>query len=151
MQDIVDSQGETQSGISKAIYLRDNEAMTGIHFVTDEKGRKIAVQIDLKKHGAALEGFWDGLISGGQGGGSNNRKSRPGTFEAHRIARRERRLATPRLLLTSRVAEISRCTSLEWWRVNTHAGSNPVPPLNSVSEFFNMHPCEQRMNEAQET
>jgi hypothetical protein len=37
--------------------------MTGIRFVTDEKGRKVAVQIDLKKHGAVLEDFWDGLIS----------------------------------------------------------------------------------------
>jgi len=37
--------------------------MNGIQFVTDEKGRKVAVQIDLKKHGAALEEFWDGLIS----------------------------------------------------------------------------------------
>jgi hypothetical protein len=37
--------------------------MTGIQFVTDEKGRKVAVQIDLKKHGARLEDFWDGLIS----------------------------------------------------------------------------------------
>jgi hypothetical protein len=36
--------------------------MTGIQFVTDEKGHKIAVQIDLKKHGAILEDFWDGLI-----------------------------------------------------------------------------------------
>jgi hypothetical protein len=37
--------------------------MTGIHFVTDERGRKVAVQIDLKKHGARLQDFWDGLIS----------------------------------------------------------------------------------------
>jgi hypothetical protein len=37
--------------------------MTGIQFVTDEKGRKVAVQIDLKKRGAKLEDFWDGLIS----------------------------------------------------------------------------------------
>jgi hypothetical protein len=37
--------------------------MIGIQFVTDEKGRKVAVQIDLKKHGAVLEDFWDGLIS----------------------------------------------------------------------------------------
>jgi hypothetical protein len=37
--------------------------MTGIQFVTDEKGRKVAVQIDLKKHGARLQDFWDGLIS----------------------------------------------------------------------------------------
>ncbi len=37
--------------------------MTGIQFVTDDKGKKIAVQIDLKKYGAILEDFWDGLIS----------------------------------------------------------------------------------------
>ena len=37
--------------------------MTGIRFVTDERGRKLAVQIDLKKYGAVLEDFWDGLIS----------------------------------------------------------------------------------------
>jgi hypothetical protein len=43
--------------------LKDNKIMTGIQFVTDEKGRKVAVQIDLKKYGAILEDFWDGLIS----------------------------------------------------------------------------------------
>ena len=37
--------------------------MTGIQFVTDAKGRKLAVQIDLKRYGAVLEDFWDGLIS----------------------------------------------------------------------------------------
>ena len=37
--------------------------MTGIQFVTDEKGRKVAIQIDLKKYGVVLEDFWDGLIS----------------------------------------------------------------------------------------
>jgi hypothetical protein len=37
--------------------------MNGIQFVTDQKGRKMAVQIDLKKYGALLEDFWDGLIS----------------------------------------------------------------------------------------
>jgi hypothetical protein len=37
--------------------------MTGIQFVTDEEGRKPAVQIDLKRYGAVLEDFWDGLIS----------------------------------------------------------------------------------------
>jgi hypothetical protein len=37
--------------------------MTGIQFVTDAKGRKVAVQIDLKRYGAVLEDFWDGLIS----------------------------------------------------------------------------------------
>ena len=37
--------------------------MTGIQFVTDEKGRQAAVQINLKKYGAVLEKFGDGLIS----------------------------------------------------------------------------------------
>jgi hypothetical protein len=37
--------------------------MTGIQFVTNEKGRKVAVLIDLKKHGTRLQDFWDGLIS----------------------------------------------------------------------------------------
>jgi hypothetical protein len=37
--------------------------MTGVQFVTDSKGRKVAVLIDLKKHGARLRDFWDGLVS----------------------------------------------------------------------------------------
>lgn len=37
--------------------------MSGIQFVTDEKGRRVAVQIDLKKYGAIWEEFWDGLVS----------------------------------------------------------------------------------------
>lgn len=37
--------------------------MTGIQYVTDDKGRKVAVQIDLKRYGSLLEDFWDGLIS----------------------------------------------------------------------------------------
>jgi hypothetical protein len=37
--------------------------MTGIQFVTDAMGRKVAVQIDLKRYGARLEDFWDGLVS----------------------------------------------------------------------------------------
>lgn len=36
---------------------------TGIQFVTDDKGRKTAVLIDLKKHGAIWQDFWDGLVS----------------------------------------------------------------------------------------
>jgi len=47
----------------EVVSLEDNEAMNGIQFVTDVKGRKVAVQIDLKKYGAVLEDFWDGLIS----------------------------------------------------------------------------------------
>jgi len=37
--------------------------MTGIQVVTDDKGRKVAVLIDLKKHGDRLQDFWAGLIS----------------------------------------------------------------------------------------
>jgi hypothetical protein len=37
--------------------------MTGIQFLTDEKGRKMAVQIDLRKHGALWEDFYDGIVS----------------------------------------------------------------------------------------
>jgi hypothetical protein len=37
--------------------------MTGVQFLTDDKGRKVAVLIDLKKHGARLADFWDGMVS----------------------------------------------------------------------------------------
>jgi hypothetical protein len=37
--------------------------MGGIQFVTDEKGRKVAVQIDLKKHRELWEEIEDVLIS----------------------------------------------------------------------------------------
>jgi len=37
--------------------------MTGIQFVTDEKGRKVAVQIDLRKYGSIWEDIWDGIVS----------------------------------------------------------------------------------------
>jgi len=37
--------------------------MTGIHFVTDAKGRKVAVQIDLRKHSEIWEEFEDVLVS----------------------------------------------------------------------------------------
>jgi hypothetical protein len=37
--------------------------MNGIQFITDDKGRKTSVVIDLKKHKALWEDFWDGLIS----------------------------------------------------------------------------------------
>jgi hypothetical protein len=43
--------------------MKDNIGVSGMQFVTDEKGRKVAVQIDLKKYGAVLEDSWDGLIS----------------------------------------------------------------------------------------
>jgi hypothetical protein len=37
--------------------------MTGIQFVTDDKGRRVAVQIDLKKHKALWEDLQDVLVS----------------------------------------------------------------------------------------
>jgi hypothetical protein len=37
--------------------------MIGIQYVTDEKGRKVAVQIDLAKHGELWEGVQDVLVS----------------------------------------------------------------------------------------
>ena len=37
--------------------------MTGIRFLTDEDGRKIAVQINLKTHGELWEDFYDALIA----------------------------------------------------------------------------------------
>lgn len=37
--------------------------MSGIQYGTDEKGRKVGVLIDLKKHGAIWKDFWDGLVS----------------------------------------------------------------------------------------
>ena len=37
--------------------------MTGIQFLTDEKGRKTAAVIDLKKHSALWEDIEDVLIS----------------------------------------------------------------------------------------
>jgi hypothetical protein len=41
----------------------ENRVMTGIQFITEEKGRKVAVQIDLRKHRALWEDFYDGLVS----------------------------------------------------------------------------------------
>ena len=37
--------------------------MTGIQFVTDDKGRKVAVQIDLKKHRALWADIAELLVS----------------------------------------------------------------------------------------
>ncbi len=36
--------------------------MTGIQYVTDEKGRPVAVQIDLKKHADLWEDFQDLMV-----------------------------------------------------------------------------------------
>jgi len=41
----------------------DGEKMKGIDFITDDKGRKKAAIIDLKKYGNEFEGFIDGMIA----------------------------------------------------------------------------------------
>jgi hypothetical protein len=37
--------------------------MTGIQYVTDEKGRKVAVQIDLRRHRLLWEDIQDALVA----------------------------------------------------------------------------------------
>ncbi len=37
--------------------------MKGISFLTDAKNKKVAVQIDLKKHGAIWEDFYDAIVA----------------------------------------------------------------------------------------
>ena len=59
--------------------------MTGVHFVTDEKGRKVAVQIDLKTHGAIWEDFRDGLVA------ETRRKEKSIPYQQYR----EKRLKSP--------------------------------------------------------
>jgi deoxyribodipyrimidine photolyase len=63
---------------------RAEAVVTGIQFLTDEKGRRVAVQIDLKKHGAIWEDFWDGLIS------ESRRKEKSVPYEQYRDRRLKR-------------------------------------------------------------
>ena len=58
--------------------------MTGIQFITDEKGRKTGVLIDLKKHGAVWEDFWDGLVA------ESRRKEKSIPYEQYRANRLKR-------------------------------------------------------------
>ena len=37
--------------------------MQGINYVTNEDGKRVAVLIDLKKHGEIWEDFYDGLTA----------------------------------------------------------------------------------------
>ncbi len=37
--------------------------MSGIKFVSDERGQKVAVLIDLKRHGRLWEDFYDSLLA----------------------------------------------------------------------------------------
>lgn len=58
--------------------------MTGIQFITDEKGRKTGVLIDLKKHGAVRQDFWDGLVV------ESRRKEKSIPYEQYRATRLKR-------------------------------------------------------------
>jgi len=58
--------------------------MTGIQFITDAKGRKTAVVIDLRKHRALWEDIEDGLIS------ESRRKERSGPYQEYRANRLKR-------------------------------------------------------------
>jgi hypothetical protein len=58
--------------------------MTGIQFITDEKGRKTAAVIDLKKHKALWEEIEDGLIS------ESRRKEKGVPYEQYRASRLRR-------------------------------------------------------------
>ncbi len=50
----------------------------------DEKGRKVAVLIDLKKHSAIWEDFWDGFVS------ESRRKEKGIPYEQYRASRLKR-------------------------------------------------------------
>lgn len=56
--------------------------------MTDEKGRKVGVLIDLKKHSAIWEDFWDGLVT------ESRRKEKSVSYEHYRANRLKR--ARPR-------------------------------------------------------
>ena len=58
--------------------------MSGIQFVTDEKGRRDGVLINLKTHGAVWEDFADGLIS------ESRRKEKGIPYEQYRANRQRR-------------------------------------------------------------
>ena len=61
--------------------------MIGIKFVIDGKGRRVAVQIDLKKHGTVWKDFWEGLIS------ESRRKEKSIPYEQYRANRLKRNRA----------------------------------------------------------
>jgi len=58
--------------------------MTGIQFVTDDKGRRTAVLIDLKKHRELWEDFWEGLVS------ESRRKEKSIPYQEYRANRVKR-------------------------------------------------------------
>jgi hypothetical protein len=63
------------TGLAEDLIRTERNIVTGIQFLTDEKGRKVAVQIDLRKHGALWEDFYEGLLS------EKRRKEKGGPLE----------------------------------------------------------------------
>jgi hypothetical protein len=63
---------------------KESQVMTGIQFVTDDKGRRTAVLIDLKKHREVWEDFWDGLVS------ESRRKEKSIPYQEYRANRAKR-------------------------------------------------------------
>lgn len=49
--------------MERQYHLSEDKVMNGVQYVTDEKGRKIAVQLDLKKHRELWEDIEDVLVS----------------------------------------------------------------------------------------
>ncbi len=64
--------------------VKESQAMTGIQFVTDDKGRRTAVLIDLKKHRELWEDFWEGLVS------ESRRKEKSIPYQEYRANRVKR-------------------------------------------------------------
>jgi hypothetical protein len=60
--------------------------MTGIQFITDDKGRKTAAVIDLKTHKALWEDFFDGLVS------ESRHKEKSIPYEQYRANRMKKRI-----------------------------------------------------------
>jgi len=60
------------------------QPISGIQFVTDSKGRKVAVQIDLRKHRLLWEDFSDALVA------ASRRKERSVAYSEYRAARLKR-------------------------------------------------------------
>jgi hypothetical protein len=58
-----DRGGKIIAGVAYDLNCQRRHLMTGIQFLTDEKDRKVAVQIDLRKHRALWDDFYDGLVS----------------------------------------------------------------------------------------
>jgi len=82
--------GRSQIDLTPALRYSDdgeNQTMSGIQFVTDEKGRRVAVQIDLRKHQALWDELSDGLVS-------ERRRAEKGIpYEEYRSGRMKRRRA----------------------------------------------------------